>query len=702
MIQKKILNLLVIDDSQIYAEHLVDLLEMYYDKVNLGFLDDKAEFSKKIVRGQWDVAIYKEAYDMKLSEVTEIIAESKVDLPVISLLSDETRADGINEEGFTRVINQKLINTIDAKDEQKLLLAIVLQQQAVADRRQMAKLRNIISEAEQRANVLIKNSKSAVAYIDEGVHIFSNKPYLEMFGYQEMDDILGVPVIDLISGGEDVKIFKEFLKGFIKGNRDEVEFKFESKRTDGSTFDAKLQLASATYDGEPVVQVIIQPDEAEGVNAEEIAKKLAEARRIDPLSGLENRIGFMEKLAETSDNVKANKQTAGLIYARMDNLGKISSSLGLQGLDATIKQVTEHLTTMFEGSYVSRFSDNVFTIIMPTADNEKLQEVAEKLRQSVENLKIIVDKRTTNTTMTIGVLLLELTCPDAETLLSRVILAHDRAVENTKNQGNAYYIYDPSEYINEDNEALAEYLKTSLINNKNFVLSYQPIYDIETDSSDMFEVYVSLNLNDGSTKPASQFMPVARDNNLASKIDRWVMMNACKALKSFKQTNANASIIVRLGGESLIDEQLPKIVAQLIKAVGGDSNALILQFHEQDLHDYLTIAKKQFARLAELKCRVSIYSFGASTKALEMIEFAKPDMVRLDRSHVGNLDRKDELDNVKRFTASINAQGVQVLMPYIEEASTMSVAWSVGARYLQGDYLQPASLEMKIEESEEE
>ena len=75
-----------------------------------------------------------------------------------------------------------------------------------------------------------------------------------------MNDIIGVPVIDLIAGGDNVKAFKQFLRQFDKGSREEVEFKFESLRKDGSTFEAKLQLAAATLDSEPVTQIIMDFD----------------------------------------------------------------------------------------------------------------------------------------------------------------------------------------------------------------------------------------------------------------------------------------------------------------------------------------------------------------------------------------------------------------------------------------------------------
>ena len=99
-----------------------------------------------------------------------------------------------------------------------------------------------------------------------------------MFGFKSIEDLMGVPVVDLIASNN-IKDFKNFLKDFEKGNRSNVEFAFESVRNDGSTFAAKLQLAAATYEGEPCLQVIIQPNEQ--ANSAELAKKLAAIERLD-------------------------------------------------------------------------------------------------------------------------------------------------------------------------------------------------------------------------------------------------------------------------------------------------------------------------------------------------------------------------------------------------------------------------------------
>lgn len=243
---QSVLNLLVIDADQLYAERLVDLLDSYYDSINLGFLDDKEELLKSL-RQPWDVLVFGQAYDMSFTDMVGIVQEQSIDLPMICLMSAETAPTAHNEDGLPSVMNGTMVKALRADQETAVVMAICLQHDNLRSRRQLKSLHHVLSEAEQRANILIKNSKSAVAYLDQGIHIFANDPYLQLFGFESMNDIIGVPVIDLIAGGDNVKAFKQFLRQFDKGSREEVEFKFESLRTDGSTFEAKLQLAAATW-----------------------------------------------------------------------------------------------------------------------------------------------------------------------------------------------------------------------------------------------------------------------------------------------------------------------------------------------------------------------------------------------------------------------------------------------------------------------
>lgn len=693
MAMESTLNLLVIDYDQRYAERLVTLLSHYYSNVNLGFLDDEAELLKTL-RNQWDVMVFGRAYDMTFTDVVGIVQDLNIDLPMICLMSNELAETGRNSEGMPAIIDGNMVKALMAEQETRVVIAICLQYENLKTRRQFAKVRHVLAEAEQRANILIKNSKSAVAYIDQGIHIYSNTPYQELFGYDTPEQIIGVPVIDLIAGSDNVQAFKKFLRSFDKGNRDQVEFEFESRRRDGTTFEAKLQLAAATFEGEPVTQIIIQRS-----NADELAQQLADAQRRDSLTGLENRSGFEAKFAVIHEQATSKDELAALLYVRLDNMGNVHSSSGLQGVDATVIQVAKRLNQYFEDGYVSRFSDTTFAVLLQGVPAEALKRRAEEIRQIIANMLIEVGKRSITTTVSIGIVLLDKSSPDKDVIIGRAIDAVDQVLLETQNVGNGVHFYDPGQYANSDDKALAEYLVSAISQNR-FELLYQPIYDVETDRSDFFEVYLRLNLADGTQMLPSQFMAVAKNNNLLEKIDRWVLINACKQLSVVRKQYPKSRVLVQLTSASLADTRLATVISQLQKAVGGEPNALMVQFHEQDIVDYMAVAKKQVLALRQVDCSVCVHNFGMTSKSLDTIEFVKPDMVRLAKSYVDDLDRDGGIEAVKVLVVKAKELGCNLLMPFIEDAATMSVAWSVGARYLQGYYLQVPAKTMVLPQAE--
>ena len=690
---QSLLNLLVIDADQLYAERLVDLLGSYYDSVNLGFLDDKDELLKSL-RQSWDVLVFGQAYDMNFTDVVAIIQEQDIDLPSVCLISKNTVANAHNDEGLPSIMNGTMVKALYVEQETAVIMAIRLLHENLHSRQQLKTLQSVLSEAEQRANVLIKNSKSAVAYIDQGIHIFANDPYLQLFGFEAMNDIIGIPVIDLIAGGDNVKAVKQFLRQFDKGNRKDVEFNFESRRKDGSTFEAKLQLAIATLDGEPVTQIIIQQNNS---NSIEVAKRLAEAERKDSLTGIDNRHSFEEQLAAAYEQARKGALTAALLYVQLDNVGKIRSSLGLQGIDSTVKQVANTLDELIVDGHVSRFSDTAFTILVENQTTAALEKLAEQIGMSISKMLIEVDKRTTNTTASTAIVKIEKNTPEPRVLLERAMDAINQIMIETSNHGGRYHLYDASEHANSDDHALAESLVDAITNNR-FELLFQPIYDINHDRSDFFEVFLRLPLAnaENTVLTPEQFMAVAKSHQLLEKIDRWVLINACKRINEVRKTHPEARLLVQLTSASLIDKKLPSVASQLINAIGGKAGALTLQFNEKDISDYLTVAKSQFTALSQVNCQLSINNFGSSVKSVELANFVHPNMVRLAHNYVEGIDASDNLETVKSIIVRTNEINVDVLMPYIEDAATMSVAWSVGARYLQGNYLEMPSNSIKV------
>ena len=711
------LNLLVVDDNQLFAEQLVAKLSEYYASVNLGFLDAKDELIK-LLRQSWDVLVMGKAYDMTFVQLMDIIRQHDIDLPVIAIIptsgvygdlspNDKSwlelvGADDATEPSLPLYLHWGAVDAMAKNRLVEMAAQIYQQHRQKLVRDELAKMRRVLKDAEQRANLLIKNSKSAVAYIEDGIHIYANEPYLQLFGFKNMDELRGVPVVDLIASNN-IKDFKQFLKDFEKGNRDNVEFKFESVRTDGSTFAAKLQLAAATYDGNPCQQVIIQQ---EAGNSAEYAKKLAAIERKDALTGLYNRRGFEETLASIRAATVAQSGTAGLVDVRLDNVGQLQADLGFQSIDeiiTTLSQILQNQMAQLFGDpvqdgLISRFNDVNFMLILPNIDEARLLAFCQQLQQAVAGDRFTVGSRSVKVTVTLGATMIDTSSPDTTTLIERVTHAVVTAFEQTDKQGNGLHLYDPSQFASSDEGALYEALKSALQQNK-FGVLYQPIYDIEADTSNLFETYLRLPLADGTNMKPNAFATVAAQHGLMQRIDRWLLIRACRDLKAYRANiDASARLLVHLSAQSLSDDSLPEFVQKLLQAIGGTTAGLLtLQFAEHTLNDYLAAAAKQRANLQRIGCQMGIYDYGSTPNADEVITTVQPDIVRLAANQVKDLSNPDNVQALTATVQQINATGAACLMPFVEDPATMSTAWTVGARYLQGDYLQAPSPDMHIE-----
>lgn len=683
------LSLLVIDDDQLIAERIVDLLKQSAIVCEMNILDEKKELLKAL-RRKWDIILFGNAYDIKPDELTEIIQSHGLDLPVVGMISDPSQPTSQKDTTDTRALAMLELGVRAVHPRLHLSqIAFSLKSQLyyLAQRRKARETQEMLGEAEMRATLLLKNSRSAIAYIKEGMHLYVNEPYQKLFGYSQPEDMVGLPVIDMVSG-KNVSDFKEFLKRFMKGDRSEPEFKFESVRPDGSTFNAKLQLAPATYESEPCLQIIIQQHNQNAASKAQIAA----AERKDSLTGLGNRRAFEEDLKKARSSAINQHVQHGLLYINVDSLGQISASLGFEGADATVIHLGKMLKTHFPEGSVNRFSDAAFTVIAHNIEKTTLLEKAEQLRKDIADDLINVDNRTVQTTVSIGIVQISETSPDTGEIFQRAYSGIDRVRKKTKGVGNEIHLYDPFANANQSETAMFEAVNNALDQNK-FKLLFQPIYRIEDDSTNFYEVYLRLPLPSGEMLTPDKFLAIAEQANMLERLDRWVMLNATKILRRELKNDPKAKLLINLSNSAIQDGGLPDFADKLNKAIGS-TNALTLQFNEHDVINYLSIAKEQFTAFNTAGCQVSINNFGSSLKSMDIFNHITPNMVKLDRSYAKDLGDANNIATTQKVVSDIIEKGVEPMMAFIEDASSMSAAWTVGAPYIQGIYLQEPTEEL--------
>lgn len=681
---KNDLNLLILDDEQLYAEKLSELINIPLVSTHLVLADEKEELLK-MLRRPLDVIVHGNAFDITPFDTLSILRNNGLDVPVIALISDDKPTVGSSDCSGDQAVELMKAGVRHAPDRCAIsLIAELIKREfeTLTIRRELRQTQNLLEHSDSRNQALLRQLKSSVAFIVEGAHLYANQSYLDLFGYKDSRELLGTPVIDLISP-DDTQAFKDQLKGFSKGDLPDKDLKLSFLTQNQSDFEALVQMSPASYDGQPCIQLIIQPK----FDHQSSAGLLAVSDQTDALTGLMNRQGFEAKLKQ-SVSAAIKKQTQnGLMFVSIDNMGQINNTFGIEGTDSVIIHVARRLSEKHKKAVISRFGESTFALLIPDTKKDELLAHANELLELIDKDLIPIGNKTARTSLSIGLALINETSPSSIDIFNRAYKGIDRVRQKTKGAGNGVSLYDPLEEASQSESALFETVNNALDQNL-FKLLYQPIYDINSGQSNFHEVYLRLPLPDGTSMTPDKFLHIAEQANMLERLDRWVMLNAAKNLRGALKQDPNSRLLINLSGNALQDTGLPEFASKLVKAIGAETAPITLQFSEPDIVKYLGQARSQFDAFKKAGCNLSINAFGASTKAIELFDYITPNMVKLDRAYTSNLTNDEQSQGTATFIKDISRHQVKSMIAFIEDAPTMSQSWTIGADFLQGIYLQ--------------
>lgn len=680
-------RLLVLHESQDNAEQIVNALKNKGIATRPELIASDDELLDALKDGAWDIMLAGELtngipYENALIQ----IRKQDKDIPLIVLL------EKFDQEVVDEAMQAGAADAVVADAHAHLVAVIGRELDSLQARRARRKAEAALAETEKRCQLLLANSRDAIAYVHDGMHIYANTAYVELFGYQSTDDVEGMPIIDLVAK-EDLARFKDFLRAYSKGGGESEDLRFHGMKADGDKIDAMMQLSAASYDGEPCTQIIIRRDDGAG-NAALLAEKLKEATSMDSLTGLPNRQRFEEEVDKAVLKARKDKSRFALFCLSIDNLAPISAAHGLAGADAVVKSLATMLGKEFGGGSLARFSDTMFTVLVPGLEPEKAQEQAQQVCQHVHDQLIqLPGGKTQQTTLSIGVAMIGETAPEPEEMLSRALGA---AAKVRQANGNGVHLFNPAEQAGSSDSAMLELLVDAIDNSK-FQLYYQPLVDVEGGNGEFYEIFVRLPLPDGKVLTPDEFMPVAHRHQLGARVDRWVMLNAAKQLKEHVRNHPNSRMLLNLTAESLQDTSLPAWISKLSKAIDPQGSPIVLQFLEADVVAYLKAASAQADALSQAGCPVSISGFGTTLNPLNTLKHVSASYIKLDRSFTQDLSNEEGMGQIRKISGELRGFDKKVIVSYVENAQTLSKLWTLGVQYLQGYFLQPPGETMHYE-----
>ena len=216
-------RLLIIDDNQLRYNQILELFANQEHQVKATLLDDLKAFEKQL-NLPWDIVIFGRAYDLKIEQTLSLIqASSQPSLPILLLEPDDYKADQ-----YQSYIHKGIYDVLNLKSPENFYITII---RTLSYSRLVQAEHRLLSEleaAQTQAQSLVAETHKAVAILQEGIHITANTEYAQLFGFSSADDLIGLPILDVLQP-EDLSQFKLRFKKISQGQFEQGRFELRTQ-----------------------------------------------------------------------------------------------------------------------------------------------------------------------------------------------------------------------------------------------------------------------------------------------------------------------------------------------------------------------------------------------------------------------------------------------------------------------------------------
>lgn len=685
-------NMIVIDDSFNNEEKLVSIIRSLGTTARSIRVEDDEDLEEALKKTTPDLLIYSNGMELiDLPTTIKILTDHKI----INTTSVLTACREGHANDLNLAMSQGANDQIDLNNEAHLKNILQRELLQITNNKRLAKIEVAYLESKKRIESLMDSSRDAIAYIHEGMHIYSNQSYLELFGFEENEDLEGTPILDMVSS-DDQNNFKKFLRDY--GKKTAIE-SFESgmKNADGTEFNGKIEFSPASIDGEPCVQIVIRNE----LDQKELEKQIKLLSQRDQVTGLYNRQFFIDALEKIISKAKKDKTESALLYLSLDNFNELKSKLGVIGSDQLLINIAELLKkTCDTNDVLARFDGHHFTIIHENSNLQVAETYGNKLREAIEQFNTDINDTKINTTCTIGISLIEHECPES----SEILLRAEKAAEESQASGpNKVSVYVPKEGELTQKEVDSKVSNDLLAALKNdmFVLNYQPVISLHGDIEERYEVYVRMKDKKGVLIMPDEFIPAAERSGLMPLVDRWVISKALNVLVAQKKANKDTKFFIKLSEASLRDEKLLPWLEQKIHAANISKDGIIFEIKESTAVTNLKQSKALGEGLAALDCGFALDGFGTGMNPFQLLKHIPANYLKIESSFMDKLSTNTQnQETVKNITETATKMGKLTIAQCIHDASSLSVLWGMGVNFIQGNFLQEPMAELNYDFSE--
>lgn len=538
---------------------------------------------------------------------------------------------------------------------------------------------------QRMARIVFENSLEGITVTDANSRIqLVNKAFTDTTGYTAEEVIGKTPGI-LKSG----KQGEDFYQGFWSALQRDGEWRGEiwNRRKNGSVYPEWLNV-SAVRDASGAVEhyVAIFSDITERKEREDAMTFRAFH---DALTGLPNRLLFKDRLDQALAQAKRSKdRMPAIMFLDLDKFKQINDTLGHDVGDLLLKEVANRLRECVRHSdTVARFAGDEFTVLLPEAASEADADVvAAKILEAMQ-VPIQLGPEVRVVTTSIGISIYPEHGRDSESLMK----AADAAMYHVKRTGRAgCRIFSPELLDSPTRRAdLEARLKDAFIN-REFLLHYQPIVDLQTGVVHGKEALIRWQTQDGQLLLPDEFIGLAEEVGLMVKLGEWVLETACIQARLWQLEAQPVKVAVNLSASEFRREDLVAIVRDTLRRAGLSPALLELEVAESIVMDDVDYAQRVLQELSDLGVMLSLGNFGTGFVSLGALHRLPIHAVKVDRSLIREyLNERTDRSILSAIFGLANAMGLNAVAEGLERVDQVAMLHGFACDRAQGYAIAP-------------
>lgn len=433
------------------------------------------------------------------------------------------------------------------------------------------------------------------------------------------------------------------------------------------------------------------------------------ARRADPLTGLPNRLLFMDRLSELIGRSKSAEQFEfAVFFLDIDRFKVINDSLGhaagdelLTGISRRLEQSLRCTDTVarFDGTCtLARLGGDEFTVLLTGVRTAvDARAVAERLVAAVSK-PFHLQGRDVVVSVSIGVVTGDARYQRAEDMLRDA----DTAMYSAKDRGKARCaVFDTSMLAAAEERLLIESDLRRAIEREEFTLHYQPIVTLSEQQLCGFEALVRWQHPSRGLIAPDGFIAIAEETGLIIPIGLWVLREACRQMRAWDsefQDCANLIVNVNLSARQCLDSNLVEDVARVLAETGLEAHRLKLEITESVVLEGSDEVIEILTALRRLGVQLGLDDFGMGYSALSYLQRLPVQTLKIDRAFVNGIKDTGNLEIVRAILSLASGLSINVTAEGVETAEQAAQLKDLSCEFGQGFYFnRPLTLDLARE-----